>query len=42
MLILVYESLALNLKMTWEEIPALKDRNSDKDAAISCHKCDCE
>ncbi len=42
MLTLVYSSLALNLKMTGAVIPALQDRNSDKDDAISCHKCDCE
>jgi hypothetical protein len=42
MLILVYRSLALNLKKIGEVIPALEDRNSDKDAAISCHKHDCE
>ncbi len=41
-LILVYRSLALNLKKSGEVIPALEDRNSDKDAAISCHKHDCE
>jgi hypothetical protein len=42
MLILVYRCLALNLTTAWEEIPALEDRNSDKDATISCHECYCE
>jgi hypothetical protein len=42
MLRLDYGSLALNLKMTGGVIPALEDRNSDKDAAIGCHKYDCE